>query len=231
MLGLALIAACAGFYPYGYGERIQQHWVPFVCLLISAGFAALIARSLSPERRRTLTRCGGALLVMPALLWPTIDIARPYKTPFDREHQAFARWFWQFASEGRPQVCMTHDLKLPLVDKFSQIVYSCYRETYRKPVDFAAGRDGFASIPPGAAIDCVLTTFEGYPIDEQNFAPWLRAMEQVYESPRRQTYRLANDRDETIVYHVWTFTPRRPDGRLSQVALPPTSVRTGTSSQ
>ncbi len=227
MLALALLAAVLRRYPYGFGERVNQHWVPGVCLLLGAGGAELLARIRSPRRRNRPARLAVGLLLGLAVALPTIDFAKPYKYRFDRDHQEFARWFWRFAGEGRPLVCLGRDLGRKLFDPFSEIQYHVQRSIYRR-VPYDGGGAAFDSIPRGAPITCVIGTYEHYPPSAQALAGWLGAMNRVYLPPHATTYVVRNDRDLSIVYHVWKFEPRTPEAHLSQVVLPPAEEWAGT---
>lgn len=59
-MALHLLAACLHRYPYGQHQRLEQHLVPGICILIGAGLAALNERLAAVVGRRKLLFMGNA---------------------------------------------------------------------------------------------------------------------------------------------------------------------------
>jgi hypothetical protein len=228
MLALALVAAALRKYPYAHGERLQQYWAPSACLLIGTGFAVAVERLRSAVTQRRLMRvaCGG--LVLLAAVSVGQSIVRPYKHRWDREHQLFARWFWRYAAGDTPMICISGDLRRQLYLRFYESPYLVGREMNRPDVPFAGGQDRFASIPPGATIDCVAYQQEGHTYDEEAYQEWMADMLRSYKPVGKRSYRVMIDDKpgKTAHYHVWRFRPLTPASHPSQLlGATPTAIR------
>jgi hypothetical protein len=214
ILALALVAACLGRYPYGHGERLQQYWAPFVVLLIGAGGATAIEGLRSAvARRRTFHGTIGVFVTLAAVLVVHAHL-RPYKHRWDREHQLFSRWFWRFASEGAPQLCITDDLGWRLYHKDEQKSYIVNREIYRHG-PAARARHDWNVLPAGSPIECVTFALAGRERDDDQFAAWLSTMQQHYWLVDERVYPIMIDDKpgKAGAYYVWRFEPISPDAR------------------
>jgi hypothetical protein len=221
MLGLSLTAAVLGKYPYGFGERVQQHWVPGVCLLLGAGYAWALGRVESPALRRKLIRAGGALLLILGAAWPTVDIARPYKAANDRDHQEFSRWFWRFAGNGEPLLCVSEDFGVRFFDPFQEIQYHVNKAIYREPAG-PGGADRLAAVPPRTPIRCVAYSYKGQPFSNELFERWtdgLEACGYLIVEERRFDVKIDHRPGTDVTYYVWRFEPTRPTADLTKYRL------------
>jgi hypothetical protein len=221
MLGLALIAAFLGKYPYGYGERVQQHWVPFVCLLLGAGYGRCMAAIGSAVLRRRLVRLGGVLLLVFGAAWPSIDVAKPYKAANDRGHQEFSRWFWQFGGDGEPLLCVTEDFGVHFFDPFQEIQYHVNKAIYRDPPG-PGGPHRIAELPKHKAFRCVACAYKGTTFSKELFERWTDGLEACgypCVEELRHEVRIDHHPGTAIIYYVWRFEPIRPDADLTKYRL------------
>lgn len=219
--GLGLLAAALGRYPYGHGERLQQHWIPFVCLFIGVGAASGIERIRSAAgRRRVVQACLFATVVAGVLLGVYSHV-RPYKHRWDREHQLFSRWFWRFASGNVPQLCINDDLGWHFVQKDEQKSYLVQREIYRRS-PITGARFEPSQVAPGTTIDCVAFSLEGRLHNDRLFAKWMATMQRHYRLVERRVYpiRIDDKPGKNAEYSVWRFEP------LTATTSPADVVRT-----
>jgi len=221
MLSLALIAAFLGKYPYGYGERVQQHWVPFVCLLLGAGYGRGIAALGSAVLRRRLILVGGVLLLVLGAAWPAIDVAKPYKAANDRDHQEFSRWFWRFGGDGETLLCVSEDFDVHFFDPFQEIQYHVNKAIYRDPPG-PGGFDRIAALPKNKPIRCVAYSYKGMPFSNElfeRFTDSLEACGYVIVEERRHEVRIDHRPGTAVTYYVWRFESFRPDADLTKYQL------------
>lgn len=90
---LHLVAAVLHRYPYGAHQRLEQHLVPGMCLLLGVGVNSVIQRVAAAEvvRRRALAAVAAVLLLV-GLLHAVGDARRPY-------HDAIAPWAGDIAAK------------------------------------------------------------------------------------------------------------------------------------
>jgi hypothetical protein len=223
-MALALSAACLELYPYGRGARIQQYWAPVLCLLWGAGAAAVAARFQTQLARRRAVGALVGLLVVLGVVWTLDGQLRGYKHRWDREHQLFSRWFWRFASDGAPQVCVASDLGRPIYPHLQQRSYLLHREIYR-PAD-AAQVDSPASIPPGVPIECIAFALDSEQRDDAEFDHWMDAMLEQYRLVEERRYPVMLDAKpaRSAKYYVWRFEPKSATARLDSIIRSPAMV-------
>ncbi len=217
-LGLGLIAAALGRYPYGHGERLQQYWAPFICCLMGAGIAAGIACSpLAIVRRRGATAMI-AIFILLGLVWGAETQLRPYKHRYDREHQGFSRWFWRLGSNGAPQLCLTGDFGRPLFQIDRQKSYLVYRDLSRRVP--TTQRERLAAVPSGVPIEAIAFTLEGEPLHSAPLNGWKAAMEKEYRlvDERQYTVMIDDKPGKRAIYHVWRWEPLSPQSRPESAA-------------
>ncbi|RUL87719.1 hypothetical protein [Tautonia sociabilis] len=104
-IGLTLLAAFLGRYPYGGSARTMQHAAPALCLLIGVGGGALIDQVSDTRRRRLALRLAMAGLGLVGAVIAVGDLAMPYRTISDQRSRDFARWFWPEVSRGAEVGC------------------------------------------------------------------------------------------------------------------------------
>jgi len=210
-----------GKYPYGFGERVQQHWVPLVCLLLGAGYARSIGMFGSTLVRRRLIRLGGVLLLLLGAAWPLIDVARPYKAANDRDHQEFSRWFWRFAGDGEPLLCVNEDFGVRFFDPFQEIQYHVNKAIYRDPAG-PGGADRLAAVPKQTPIRCVAYSYKGTSFSNELFERWtdgLEACGYLVVEERRFDVKIDHSPGTDVTYYVWRFEPTRADADLANYRL------------
>jgi hypothetical protein len=221
-LALSLAAAFLGKYPYGFGERVQQHWVPLVCVLLGAGYAWCINRFGSATLRRRSIRAGGALLLILGAAWPAIDVAKPYKAANDRDHQEYSRWFWRFGGDGEPLLCVSEDFGVQLFDPFQEITYHVNKAIYREEPG-PGGRHRLAAVPKNQPFRCVAFSYKGTTFPDKLFERWVDGMEACgywIVEERRNDVRIDHRPGTAVTYYVWRCEPTRPDADLTKFRLP-----------
>lgn len=217
-LSLAVATAALGRYPYGHGERLQQYWAPLVCCLIGVGLGAILNWGRSePMRRRATYGTLAALAILGVVLAVNSQL-RPYKNRGDLEHQAFSRWFWQYASPDVPLLCVTDDLGRPLTQVERQKSYLVYERVYREAP--ATQRERLAAIPSGKPIECVAFELEMFPRNEAAVAEYMQAMQRQYRLVDERTYAITiDDRPlKKCAYRVWRWEPLSADSRPEAAA-------------
>jgi hypothetical protein len=227
MLGLALLAAFLEKYPYGYGERVQQHWVPLVCLLLGSGYSWALGLVSSLLIRRRLIQLGGVLLLVLGAAWPAIDVARPYKAANDRDHQEFSRWFWRFGGNGEPLLCVSEDFGIRLFDPFQEITYHVNKAIYREPQG-PGGPERLAAVPRKTPIKCVAFSYKDTVYSKELFERFIDSLEAcgyLIVEERRYDVRIDHSPGMPVTYYVWRFEPTRPDADLTQFKLLDKPVR------
>lgn len=215
----ALGAAVLQRYPYGQGERLQQYWAPWVCLFIAVGLAAAIERI-----RNVKLQSGARWAVVAAFLGLCAasivgSIFTPYKHRWDRDHQAFARWFWKNAGQTEPLVCITSDLGYRFYPDYQETPYRTNQAVYRPRIPIAPGVDGVSSIPPGTAVRCVAYSLTDQPQSDSDFGQWMQAMQRAFRLTDERKYQVMIDDKpgKSVTYHVWRFEPLDAGRRLSEV--------------
>jgi hypothetical protein len=181
---------------------------------MGVGAAALLERFCSAVVRRRIVVGFVATFVFIGTALAVQSHLKPFKHRWDREHQLFARWFWKFASDGVPQLCISDDLGWRLYSKDSQKSYAVQREIYRRGTSLEARHD-WHSLPSGTPIDCVTFALENRPRDEAQFAAWMATMERHYRLVGQRIYPIMIDDKpgKTAAYYVWRFEPRTPEVR------------------
>ncbi len=218
ILAAALGAAVLRRYPYGHGERLHQYWVPWVCLFMGAAFEAILARVGAPGRRR-LAAAVVPLTLAGLLISAGESILFPYKHRWDRQHQAFSRWFWNNAAPGEPLLCIADDLGYRLYPERHAAPYRINREIYRPAVPSARALDGVRSLPPGTPVQCVAFAQHDDLRDERAFVEWMSAMQTAFRpvDERRYDVMIDDKPGKAVTYHVWRFEPSAGARRSSEV--------------
>lgn len=190
-LGLGLIAAFMGRYPYGGAPRIMQYAAPSICLLTGLGLAYLLAQfdQIHVQRRALL----GVLTALSFLGLGLLarDIARPYRVPDDVRTREFARWFWTEKTRDGEVACLKTDLGLSFhthlwrvgmsaVYLFHQRMFSERHRQHRR-LDLDPAR--YSEDRP-----LRLVAFDHLPTDVSAFEQWLAAMGRSFELRRSETY-------------------------------------------
>ncbi|WP_152049770.1 glycosyltransferase family 39 protein [Tautonia marina] len=104
-MGMTFLAAMLGRYPYGGSARTMQHLAPSLCLLIGAGAASILNRTvLEGGRDRRIKQVLVGLVLIGAGLFTT-DLVMPYRTREDQRTRDFARWFWPEVARGAEVGC------------------------------------------------------------------------------------------------------------------------------
>lgn len=117
-LALNLVAAVLQRYPYAADQRLEQHLVPGICLLLGAGMADGIRRlTASPRLRRWAAASVAALLALLALADAVHDARHPY-------HDVEAAWAREVAHYLRREVREDDRIICSCTDRF---VLNCIR--------------------------------------------------------------------------------------------------------
>lgn len=216
-LGLSFVACLLGRYPYGYGERLQQFWGPFVCLLVGEGLAIALAavRHLPTRRRLTvgLTTAALALCIGLALH----DLVRPYKARLDEDNREFSRWFWRYAGEGEPLVDLSDDLGVSFFEPFQALIY----RTNKQLTGLRGNpRTTTQPPPPGRPIRCAAYNRNDHLRDDDRYAAWLTAMQRDYRLVEERRYPVEVDRPDTVgTYYLWRFEPKHETAALPDFGM------------
>lgn len=117
LLGLCLLPLALNFaaavlrrYPYGGDQRLEQHLVPGICLLLGSGAAELI-RILPAGRRLSAAALTGSFVLI-GLIGSVDDILHPY-------HDVEAAWAADIARHLRREVRSQDRIIFPHAERFT----------------------------------------------------------------------------------------------------------------
>jgi hypothetical protein len=117
LLGLCLLPLVLNFaaavlrrYPYGGDQRLEQHLVPGLCLLLGSGAAEMIR--ILPAGRRLATASLAGLFVLIGLIGSVSDVLHPY-------HDVEAAWAADIARHLRREVRSQDRIVFPHSERFT----------------------------------------------------------------------------------------------------------------
>ncbi len=117
LLGLCLLPLALNFaaallrrYPYGGDQRLEQHLVPGICLLLGSGMAELIR--ILPAGRRLAAAGLTGLFVLIGLIGSVDDVLHPY-------HDVEAAWAADIARHLRREVGPQDRILFPHAERFT----------------------------------------------------------------------------------------------------------------
>jgi hypothetical protein len=227
-LGMTLLAACLGKYPYAGAARTMQHIAPTVCLLAGIGAERVIGWIGDHARARRVRLEFLGLLAVVGLGHVFIDLTTPYRTREDLATRDFARWFW--AAQGRDGarvVCAKQAAGIEFEGKYWKLgrweLYLAYRDLLGTPPTPAN---------PGQTVRCVV--FNDDPSRNPGLAAWLRRMGESHRAGPVREYKVnpgifdkGMPREEK--YLVYEFTaPAAGPGSVAAAPrgpLPPSAAR------
>ncbi len=210
--GLALVAATLRRYPYGASARTMLYLAPAIILVASVGWAWLLHRL-------------AVWLKAPRLLWVGVGSAaalgaglllhmamQPYKTPYDRDHDHFARWFWTQMSYQAEVVCVETELGQELFGgRWTSFApeYRCYMHLYssrhrrREP-------PRWHEISASHPLRCVVLSAQHVPYDRAALRRWLQQMQARYALVNYDVFPINPHTDHFYArrYEVYEFVPR-----------------------
>ena len=220
-LGLGLIAAFLGRYPYGGAPRTMLYAAPSICLLMGLGLTAAISR---------IPRHGLRRLALPFILaslaligsWMMVrDLRKPYRVIEDLRTRNFAHWFW---TEQRGDLaCLKSDFGLSFRPRLWRVGMSAvylfhqrkYSERHRQgsPVDLDPAI--YSSDRP-----LRLVAFDQMPTDSPAFQRWLLELERSFQLQRTETYVVQPGKPAEPwlrdAYVVLELVPRKPLGATAR---------------
>ena len=222
-LGLGLIAAFMGRYPYGGAPRIMLYAAPSICLLMGLGLTDFLSR-IRPrevERRAIL-----GVLTCLALLGGWMmhrDLVKPYRVADDLRTRDFARWFWARQTGRGELVCLKSDLGLSFRPKLWRVGMSAvylfhqrmFSERHRqwRPVDLDSAN--YSEDRP-----LRLVAFDDLPRGVAAFDCWLQALQRSFQVKRTETYLIQPGKpgEEWLrdAFVVLELVPRKPVGALAR---------------
>jgi hypothetical protein len=223
--GLTLAAAALRRYPYGMNPRVGQYLVPSTLILAAGGAEWLIARlrSESLRKRAVLTLLG--LLVVVGAWRMSVDLTRPYRTPWDRTGRDFARWFWTELAADAELVCLTTDLGIPLESKAWSYdgldQYLCYQRIY-SPRHAKHRPPNWNAVSASHPLRCVL--LNRGPADVPAFCDWLVANQDRFPLRDTRVYPATRGSaaEPRLIYVICELVPRTP---VTAATVPPVQRR------
>jgi hypothetical protein len=145
-LGLALLAAALGRYPYGGEARLMQFAAPGICLLAGQGAAAAVESISSLRVRRGVVWAGLTGLVACGVGTQVVSFMYPYRMLYDHQEREFARAFWAQESKEAELACAHLDYGLGQEESWqghrawylcNQMIYSPARRARKSSSDTA----------------------------------------------------------------------------------------------
>jgi hypothetical protein len=190
-LGLGLIAASMGRYPYGGAPRIMQYAAPSICLLTGLGAAGLLARiHESHVRRRAFLGVLTALGVL-GLGLVARDLARPYRVLEDVQTREFARWFWTEKTHSGELACLRTDLGLSSPANLWRVGMSAVYLFHQRMFSERHRLHEPPNLDPAHYSDdkpLLLVAFDHLPSEVPGFEQWITSMRRSFELRRSETY-------------------------------------------
>ncbi len=182
-LGMGLVAASLGRYPYGGAPRLTQYLAPTFCLLAGVGAVGLLERLGRPELvNRGLRMALGVMLLLGGFVILG-DVARPYRVIGDQRTRDFARWFWTDFAHGPALVCVKDDLGLSYESRPNlwrsgmSAVYLCHRAMFAKSRERIKN---FSVSAAGASRPFRLVFFDEIPRNDPAIGLWLARLERTH---------------------------------------------------
>ena len=190
-LGLGLIAAFLGRYPYGGAPRIMQYAAPSICLLTGLGLALLLAHSDEVRVRKRALLGVLATLSLLGLGLLARDVARPYRVADDLRTREFARWFWTEKSRDGELVCLKTDLGLSFHTRLWRVGMSAVYLFHQRMFSERHRQHGRPDLDPTHYSEdrpLRLVAFDHLPSDVSAFEQWLAVVGRSFELRRTETY-------------------------------------------
>jgi hypothetical protein len=219
--GLTLAASALRRYPYGMSPRVTQFLVPSTLILVAGGAEWLIGRLRSETWRKRAVPCLVGLLVAVGIWRVSVDLTRPYRTPWDRTGREFARWFWTELGAESELVCLRTDLGMTLGSKSWSYdgldQYLCYQQIY-SPRHAKHLPPNWTAISAAHPLRCVL--LNRGPADAPAFCDWLVANQDRFTLREVRVYPATRGAaaEPRLVYVVCELVPRIP---ADVAAVPP----------
>jgi len=211
-LGLNLVAAALGRYPFGPEARLAQYAAPAICLLAGIGFAALLAAVPRPGLRTAMARAGVVGLIACAVAPQVVSWRTPYRMPHDRESREFARRFWPEVGRDAVAACAHLDFGLdrPGAWQGRRAWYLCNQAAHAP--HRRGGGPRLEEVSESRPLRCVV--FDEDP-EGPDVAGWLARMRSDYRLrsvrsvPARSTF---GDAARPLIetYRIYEFTPLPP---------------------
>jgi hypothetical protein len=151
-----------------------------------------------------------------------MDLARPFKTTYDRELRDFARWFWREQARDAELVCVVADLKQDLTPQTRwqpMSEYHCNRRIY-SPRHARGGEVAWQSISATRPLRCVVSGVPGGYPDAEALSRWLETMHGDYRLVAQREYFVNTDADERYCrsFITYDFVPKVEAAQAMQPA-------------
>jgi hypothetical protein len=227
-LGLNLIAALMGRYPYGGSVRFVLYAAPMVCLLAGLGSAWLVAyRKMLPARRAAWIIT--SILAVIAVGSMARDFTKPYRTHDVLRQRDFARWFWFNKEYDGEVACWEADFSAGTDSPVARLpvssIYQCNRRIYSPR--HAAGRPvDFARVSAEHPLRVVRYGASHLEDDQAVFERWLADMRSRYDlvDCQRHTFPVHHKDRDLLHYNyldLYEFVPKgqEPVGLWSKAPM------------
>ncbi len=214
---LALVAAAMRRYPYGASARTMLYLAPIIILVAAVGWTWMllqVARLLRAPRTMWLAAAWPAALGAALFLHMAVQ---PYKTPYDRDHDHFARWFWTQMTHRAEVVCVASDLGEELFGgQWVQFApeYRCYMHLY-SPRHRRGERPHWEAVSARHPLRCVVLSAPHVPYDREALRRWLQRMQKRYALVNYDVFPINPHTDHFYArrYEVYEFVPREEVAR------------------
>ncbi len=225
---LALVAASMRRYPYGASARTMLYLAPIIILVAAVGWAWMLQRLAGWFRTARVMWLGVASpVVLGAALMLHMSM-QPYKTPYDRDHDHFARWFWTQMSYQAEVVCVESELGEELFGgqwiEFAP-EYRCYMHLY-SPRHRRGEGPQWEAVSARHPLRCVVLSAPHVPYDRQALRRWLQRMQKRYALVNYDVFPINphTDRFYARRYEVYEFVPREQVARYRRPFEDPVPV-------
>ncbi len=209
---LALVAAALRRYPYGASARTMLYLAPLIILVAAVGWTWTLSKLATWLRMPRFMWVG----LVPATVLGTALLLhmslQPYKTPYDRDHDHFARWFWTQMSYQAEVVCVESELGERLFrGQWIQFApeYRCYMHLY-SPRHRRKEKPHWEAVSARHPLRCVVLSAPHVPYDQEALRRWLQRMEKRYALVNYDVFPINphTDRFYARRYEVFEFVPR-----------------------
>ncbi len=179
--GLALVASALRRYPYGFAVRTALYLAPLICTVAALGWSVAVSRVAQARAPRMLRSVAVGLFAL-GMAVGAFFLLKPYKTPYDRTHDQFARWFWTHMAQGAELVCAQEELSprvYPEQRMWFMAEFECYKHLYS-----ARHRTGrpprWSAISAQHPLRCVVLVGPEPHKATPHIQRWLRQMQKRY---------------------------------------------------
>jgi hypothetical protein len=216
-LGVGLLAACLGRYPYGGAPRVMQYAAPSICMLAGLGLSVVLER----VARSRVGRRGWAGAILGLTLLGTglmvRDLACPYRVESDVRTREFARRLWSQGSHLGELACLKSDFGLAFSQSQWSVGMSAVYLHHQRMFSPRHRSRGSVNLDPNRYSEdrpLRLVAFDHLPEEVPAFKRWLMALEDRFRLQGRDSFEVQPGKpgEDWLrdAYEILELVPRQP---------------------